>query len=419
MQETLSIIIPAFNEEEGLPQVLSELKTLGGDPLQGGLSTNIEIIVVDDGSTDRTAELAAAHEGVSVIRHGKRKGYGAALKAGLLHSRGDYLGFVDADGTYPARMFQVLLDGIRGKDIDLVIGSRLGHSGNGMPFSRKIGNIFFAALLSWLADRKVGDTASGMRVFRRACLNRLLPLPDGLDFTPTMTARALHENMRILEIPIPYHERLGRSKLNVIRDGLRFLRSIVGVSRLYNPSKFFGLAGLIMITSAVALGLQPLLYYMVVRRVEDWTIYRLFTVMVLLVTGVNFVSFGVFSGYILALIRGERPPSERRLNWVSAGQLILRHADWIGAGFILFSVILNRRTILEYVTTRHIYVHWSYILTGATFFLIGVQFIMSGFLIRAVQSLKEYLFTATESPERTAARDPEKVSAECETNEQG
>ena len=389
-QDILSIIIPALNEEEGLPQVLSELKTLEYDLRNEGIPTKIEMIVVDDGSTDRTAELAEAHEGVSVIRHGERRGYGAALKTGFLHSKGEYIGFLDEDGTYPARRFKMLFDSIRGQDIDFVIRSRLGLPANGMPLGRKIGNIFFATLLSWLANKKVVDTASGMRILRRSSLNRLLPLPDGLDFTPTMTARALHENMKILEIPIPYHERVGQSKLSLVRDGLRFLRSIVGVSRLYNPSKFFGLVGLTMIFSAVALGLQPLIHYAVMRRVEDWAIYRLFTVMVFLVTGVNLVSFGLFSGHIFSIIRKKETslPST----------ILLRHPDWIGVVLILFSLLLNHRTISQYVTTRHIYVHWSYILTGATFFLIGVQLVMSGFLIRAVRSLKEHFFFQFKEP---------------------
>lgn len=380
-QETISIVIPALNEAEGISGVLAELKSLDKD---------LEIIVVDDGSTDRTAELAASHKGVTVIRHEKKKGYGAALKTGFLHAKGEYLGFLDADGTYPAKMFKTLFEALREKDFDLVVGSRFGAPGNGMPFSRKIGNIFFATLLSWLSDKKVADTASGMRMFKRSVLRRLMPLPDGLDFTPTMTARALHEGMKVLEVPIAYHERVGRSKLSIIRDGFRFLRSIMGISRLYNPSKFFGGVGFLMILAATVLGLQPLLYYFVVRRVEDWAIYRLFTVMVLLVTGVNLISFGVFSGHILTLIRKESAPPQSRRRGSFANDLVMRHIDWVGTALILFSIFLNRRTILEYVTTRHIYVHWSAILTGATFFLIGVQFIMSGFLIRAVHSLKQY-----------------------------
>lgn len=388
--ETISIVVPALNEAEGISQVLSELKVLEKNLLKDRFTASTEIIVVDDGSTDRTAELAASHEEIVVIRHGKRKGYGAALKTGFLHAKGDYLGFLDADGTYPAGMFKTLFEALYEKDSDLVIGSRFGERGNGMPLSRRIGNVFFATLLSWLANKRVMDTASGMRVFKRSALRRLMPLPDGLDFTPTMTARALHEGMKVLEIPIPYHERVGCSKLDVMRDGFRFLRAIVGISRLYNPSKFFGWIGFLMVFMATLLGLQPLFYYLAVRRVEDWAIYRLFTIMVLLVTGVNLISFGIFSGYILTLIRKEPLVSQRRTHWSSPNAILMRHADWIGVLLILFSIFINRRTIFDYVTTRHIYVHWSYILTGATFFLIGVQFIMSGFLIRAVKSLKWY-----------------------------
>src|SRR5437867_10533218 len=104
---------------------------------------------------------------------------------------------------------------------DLVIGSRMSGTRSQMPLTRRVGNLAFAALLSLIGNVTVRDTASGMRVLRRDVLPRLYPLPDGLQFTPAMSTRAIHENLRIVEFPIAYAERVGRSKLSVVHDGFR------------------------------------------------------------------------------------------------------------------------------------------------------------------------------------------------------
>ena len=113
-----------------------------------------------------------------------------------------------------------------------------------MPITRRIGNLFFAGLLSLVSRQSVTDSASGMRVFRREVLSRIYPLPDGLNLTPVMSTRALHEGMSIAEVPIPYSERVGRSKLSVVRDGSIFFQSIVWTALAYNPVRILGMMGL-------------------------------------------------------------------------------------------------------------------------------------------------------------------------------
>ena len=113
-----------------------------------------------------------------------------------------------------------------------------------MPVTRRVGNFFFANLLSILGRQKVTDSASGMRVFKREILEQIYPLPDGLNLTPVMSTRALHEGIKIVETPIPYSERVGRSKLSVIRDGHLFLQSMVWTAMSYNPVRILGLIGL-------------------------------------------------------------------------------------------------------------------------------------------------------------------------------
>jgi hypothetical protein len=204
-----------------------------------------------------------------------------------------------------------------------------------------------------------------------------------------MSTRALHEHLKIVEVPIQYRERVGRSKLSAAKDGMRFLLTIVGIARLYNPLKFFGLIGLAMITLGGYLSIDPVLYYLKVRRVEEWEIYRLFTIMVLLVTGINVITFGAFSNYILFLIHRKDFYASSLLGRYLLRPEVVRKFAWIGGTCVISAVVLNNRTIFEYVTTGKIFIHWSYILTGATLFLVGAQLLMFGFLIKVLDELAE------------------------------
>lgn len=238
----LSIVIPAYNEEHGIAEIANRVLAVEPALKVAGIE-RLELLVVDDGSRDRTAEVAATISGVSLIRHPKNRGYGAALKTGFSQASGELIGFLDADGTYPPEYFpqlcKVALNGA-----DLVIGSRMAGADSKMPLTRRVGNFFFANLLSVLGRQKVTDSASGMRVFKRSILELVYPLPDGLNLTPVMSTRAVHEGVKITEIPIPYSERVGRSKLSVIHDGRIFLQSMMWTALSYNPVRILGLLGM-------------------------------------------------------------------------------------------------------------------------------------------------------------------------------
>jgi glycosyltransferase involved in cell wall biosynthesis len=251
---TLSIVIPAFNEEDGIQAVIQ--RALAGRPRLAECGVEgMELIVVDDGSRDRTAELVEAMPGVRLIRHRANGGYGAALKTGFAAARGEWIGFLDADGTYPPESFPELCRAALAQDADIVIGSRMAGAASQMPAVRRLGNFIFAHLVSLVSAQRISDSASGMRIFKKAILERLYPLPDGLNLTPVMSTRALHEGLKMIEVPIPYSERQGRSKLNVVRDGMRFAQSIVWTALTYNPVRLLGLIGLacLAVTAAVAL----------------------------------------------------------------------------------------------------------------------------------------------------------------------
>src|SRR5512138_672661 len=296
----LSVVIPAYNEENGIAEIANRVLKVKPDLVKVGVH-DMELLVVDDGSRDRTAEVASGIPGVSLIRHPKNKGYGAALKTGFSKACGELIGFLDADGTYPPEYFPQLCQAAL-KGTDLVIGSRMAGADSRMPFTRRVGNFFFATLLTLLGRQKVTDSASGMRVFKRETLEHIYPLPDGLNLTPVMSTRAVHEGIRIEEVPIPYSERVGRSKLSVIRDGSIFMQSMVWTALSYNPVRILGLIGLAAISVAALIFLALVIARMSgVTTLGPWGVVALFTAMIFTMAGINIFSLGVTFNYLVSL----------------------------------------------------------------------------------------------------------------------
>jgi len=387
----LSIVIPAYNEEKGIAAVIDRVLGVKEQIIVAteGWIDDIEMIVVNDASQDGTQKVVSGYPNVRLINLDKNRGYGGALKAGFEGSKGGLIAFLDADGTYPPEELANLCRALKVEEADMVIGSRMSGEESRMPLARYIGNKFFAYFLSWVVGRKITDTASGMRVFRKEILPSLFSLPDGLHLTPAMSTEALHNGLKVVEVPIRYEERLGRSKLNVVLDGFRFLNIIVSIARLYNPLKFFAAVGIFLILAGLVLSFDPVVYYLQARRVEDTTIYRLFTIMVLWVTGINVVTFGAFSNYILEIIHGRGPNRSSLIGRNLPAPRMIKRSGLLGAALMILAVVLNYRTIYEYLILGHIYVHWVYILTGATFFLVGLQISMGSILIEILEELKK------------------------------
>ncbi len=211
------MVIPALNEENNIGKVL---RRINESLRRAGI--NYEIIVVNDGSTDRTAQIANTY-GAEVINKKLNSGYGAALKTGLLRARGQYLAFLDADNTYPPEALPLMLKDA--KHFSLVVGSRFSLSKNGMSVGRKLGNLLFAAIVAFLTNTRTTDVWTGLRLFDRKLLRIIYELPDDLTFTPIMTLKSILCGFSYSETKIPYGEREGESKLNELREGWRFLRS--------------------------------------------------------------------------------------------------------------------------------------------------------------------------------------------------
>jgi glycosyltransferase involved in cell wall biosynthesis len=238
----VTLLIPAYNEENGIGPVLEAVKALG---LPG------EILVVDDGSTDRTFEVASA-SGVEVIRHDVNRGYGQSLKSGILASQYDIIVITDADGTYPNEQIRNLLSHMRTHD--MVVGARTGANVN-IPLVRRPAKKFLNILANYLAGTEIPDLNSGLRAFRKDVAKQFFHiLPSGFSFTTTITLAMLSNGYRVKYLPIDYHQREGRSKIHPIRDTLGFTTLIVRTTLYFNPLKvFMPLSGVVFLAAILLL----------------------------------------------------------------------------------------------------------------------------------------------------------------------
>jgi len=199
-----------------------------------------EIIVVDDGSTDKTLEIVRS-KGVKIVRHDQNKGYGAALKSGIAKANYDLIAITDADGTYPASDIPILSKHINddGYDYAMVVGSRTGDHVK-IPFLRKPAKWFLGQLANYLSESRIPDLNSGLRVFKRELVERFYDLlPDGFSFTTTITIAALTNGYQVKYVPINYYQRRGQSSIKPLRDFLGFVSLIVRLIVYFKPLNFF------------------------------------------------------------------------------------------------------------------------------------------------------------------------------------
>lgn len=386
----LSVVIPAYNEEKGIAEIACRVLSVEAALKNAGVD-ELELLIVDDGSKDRTAEVASQIAGVNLICHPQNKGYGAALKTGFSQARGELIGFLDADGTYPPEYFpQLCRAALNG--VDLVIGSRMAGAESKMPLTRRVGNFFFATLLTILSRQKVTDSASGMRVFKREILEQIYPLPNGLNLTPVMSTRALHEGINIGEVPIPYSERLGRSKLSVIRDGRIFLQSMIWTVLAYNPVRILGMIG------AIGIGIAALVFLgLIIARLQGVTalgpagVAALFTALISSVAGINIFALGITFNYLVSLFY--RRPIRQGLfgKPIFKAPLDLQFG-WMGTVAVLLGVGIALAALTLGVQGWDLERLWFYLLGSALLFLAGIQLIIYWLLLRTLEELSKREF---------------------------
>ncbi len=237
-----TVIVPALNEAQGIASVIDRLLMLVPMP---------EIIVVDDGSTDETGDIAKT-KGVKVLTHPISGGYGRSIKDGMAMAMNDVIVITDADGTYAIeRIPDMLRELERGQE--MVVGARQGKHYRG-AFLKMPARIVFKWLVEFTTGRRIPDINSGLRTFRKSQLQPYLDdLCNGFSFTTTITLVYCLTGKFVSYIPIDYTERIGHSKVRIIRDSMRTLQYIIEVISVYNPLKLFilisGMLGLFALLS--------------------------------------------------------------------------------------------------------------------------------------------------------------------------
>jgi len=355
----LLIAIPALDEQDSIESTVQQSLDARASIIGQSPVTAVDVTVVSDGSTDATVELARGFgDAIDLIVFEQNRGYGAAIKAAWASSDAELLGFLDADGTCDPAFFASLCTTLEERGVDVVLGSRLNHDSE-MPRVRKVGNRLFAGLLRAVSSQQVSDTASGMRVVRRSSLPQLLPLPDGLHFTPAMSARVLlDDDLELAEIAMPYREREGESKLSAVSDGLRFLWVILRTAALYRPARLIGPVAGVCLAVAVFLMIDPTIFYIENQRLHEWMIYR-FLVSSLLGTAALLLAAAAYLTSRIVKITLLAPG--RSPGWRAGVRRVFASRWFWAVPLTLFLVggLLVLPSFFQLVRTGATYEHWS------------------------------------------------------------
>ena len=321
----ISVVIPCLNEEEAVGRVVEQ--ALDGIRSSGRPG---EVIVVDNASTDRSAEVAAAH-GARVVSE-QRRGYGSAYLAGLAQVRGEYVVMGDADETYPLQELAPFVERLEQGD-DLVIGSRFEGTihGDAMPFlNRFVGNPILTGMLNLFFGVKVSDAHCGMRAIRRDALPTLDLHSTGMEFASEMVFKAYRRGLTVSEIPIDYYPRVGESKLNRFGDAWRHVRFML----LYSPSWLYLVPG----AGMLLLGIVGM-FFLATGPVDvfgrSWQIHTMLGFVALTLIGAQVIQLGVFARTYARVRIGERDPWLERLG----RGLTLEHGLLSGGALVLFAFV--------------------------------------------------------------------------------
>lgn len=229
-KEPVSVIIPAYNEEVGVGTQIDDIR-------QALVSAEIphEIIVIDDGSDDETVERAL-EAGARVLQHAKNRGYGASLKTGIMAAEHEIITIIDADGTYPSDQIPKLVTEL--ETADMAVGARTGDEVH-IPLVRRPAKWILRRLANHIAGQTIPDLNSGLRVFRRSCVQQYFSvLSDQFSFTTTVTLAYMADNYRVVYSPINYYKRIGKSKI-IPRHFMDFVILVFRMAMLFQPLRVF------------------------------------------------------------------------------------------------------------------------------------------------------------------------------------
>ncbi len=365
----VSVVIPCLNEATSIERCVSDARTaFEGQGWEG------EVIVADNGSDDRSAELARA-AGALVV-HEPRRGYGSAYRAGFAAAQGDYIVMADADLTYDfgdIPRFVTKLD----EGADLVMGDRMqGIQPGAMPWlHRYVGNPVLTGILNLFFRTGVRDAHCGMRAVRRSALPRLDLRTTGMEFASEMVIRAGKERLEIEEIPIHYHPREGESKLSSFRDGWRHLRFLL----VHSPTWLFIVPGALMAVVGTLIALTVLLQVDVLGRA--WDLHSMVGGALLMIVGTQVVALGLCAHAYGTYFMGEKDPWFDRMR----ARFKLEHGLLLGgavvaAGLAVGAVILGIWIDRGFGALSE----ERLAVLAAALIIVGIQIFFSSFLISII-----------------------------------
>ncbi|MGI8801897.1 MAG: glycosyltransferase family 2 protein [Solirubrobacteraceae bacterium] len=365
-QPLVSVVIPCLNEEENIEQcVAAAVAAMLGAGLSG------EVVVVDNASTDRSAELAAL-AGARVISE-PRRGYGSAYLAGFAAARGDFIVMADADLTYDfaeiPRFVAQLEEGAQ-----LVMGDRMDNIQPGaMPWlHRYIGNPVLTGILNLFFRTGVKDAHCGMRALRRDVLPQLDLRTLGMEFASEMVIRAAKEDLRIAEVPIIYHPRGGESKLSSFRDGWRHLRFLL----VHSPTHLFIVPGALLAVVGTIVSLAVVAHLDVLGR--RWDLHAEIAGALLTIVGAQVLALGLCAHAYGTYFMGEKDAWFDRMR----ARFRLEHGLLVGGTITLGGILAG-----SYIAVRWIDRGFGAIseerlaIVAAELLIVGIQVFFSSFLL--------------------------------------
>lgn len=251
----ISVVIPAYNEEPGLPDTLRRVR----ETLERAGYADAEVVVVDDGSTDATARVAA-EGGARVVSHPHNLGYGYSVKDGIVAARHDVIALTDADGTYPVEEIPALVETLR-QGYHMVVGARTGRHYRQSNLKAPL-RLVLKWLVEFTAGRRIPDINSGLRVFgREDAMGYFDHLCNTFSFTTSLTLAFMMTGRFVTYRRIPYAARVGASKVRLFKDSLRTLQYIVQAILYYNPLKIFLVLCLVNLAFAVVCAVVAFLFH--------------------------------------------------------------------------------------------------------------------------------------------------------------
>jgi glycosyltransferase involved in cell wall biosynthesis len=365
-QIVVSVVIPCLNEEANIEACVTAALTAMRDAGIVG-----EVIVADNASEDRSAELAAA-AGARVVNE-PRRGYGSAYMAGFAAARGRYVVMGDADLTYDFREIPRFVEELDG-GADLVMGDRMDNIHPGaMPWlHRYVGNPILTGILNVFFRTGVSDAHCGMRAVRRHVLPRLDLRATGMEFASEMVIRASKERLDIREFPIEYHPRGGESKLSSFRDGWRHLRFLL----VHSPTHLFMLPGALLLALGTIVSLVSLLQINVFGR--EWDLHTMVAGALLMIVGTQVVALGLCAHAYGTYFMNEKDPWFDRMR----ARFRLEHGLLLGGATLLIGLVVAAAIVITWVERGFGELSEERLaVLAAALVIVGIQIFFTSFLL--------------------------------------